>query len=256
MHLPPSAPSVAHSLGSLLRWAHSHPRLTHTLGSPTRSAHRLAKVADVFGRTELIIVSIVFYVVGTIIEAAATGVRSFCAGAVFYQIGYTAIILLVEVTIGDTTSLRSRLFFSYIPALPFLVSSRSSSLQLAPFGCTKAGFHCTTAEFLTRNAFPQINTWVSGDVTSAVLAGTTWRWGVGLWCIVYPGQLRPLSPFSVFVADPSTLQSVAFLSSRRSGSPPTEPSEAASSTASRLPTAKSASKGWLSVSSGSWMSWD
>lgn len=43
-------------------------------------------------------------------------------GAVFYQIGYTAIILLVEVTIGDTTSLRSRLFFSYIPALPFLVS--------------------------------------------------------------------------------------------------------------------------------------
>lgn len=31
-------------------------------------------------------------------------------------------MLLVEVLIADLTSLRSRLFFSYIPAAPFLVS--------------------------------------------------------------------------------------------------------------------------------------
>ena len=30
-------------------------------------------------------------------------------------------ILLVEVIIADTTSLRSRLFFSYVPAAPFIV---------------------------------------------------------------------------------------------------------------------------------------
>lgn len=30
-------------------------------------------------------------------------------------------MLLVEVLIADTTSLRSRLIFSYVPALPFLV---------------------------------------------------------------------------------------------------------------------------------------
>ena len=39
-------------------------------------------------------------------------------------------MLIIEVLIGDTTSLRNRVFFSFIPALPFIVSGpsvRSSS---------------------------------------------------------------------------------------------------------------------------------
>lgn len=40
------------------------------------------------------------------------------------QVGYTVVIVLIEVIIADITSLRSRLLFSYIPALPFLVSHR------------------------------------------------------------------------------------------------------------------------------------
>ena len=125
-----------------------------------------------FGRVELILVSIFFYVLGTIIEASCKNVQGFAAGelpsdlepairtihpvgfglvtlsnsflpgAVFYQIGYTCVILLVEVVVADTTSLRSRLFFSYIPALPFI-----------------------------------INTWVSAEISSVVLQETTWRWG-------------------------------------------------------------------------------
>ena len=86
---------------------------------------------------------------GTIVEATSTGVKSFCAGAVLYQvfshssedlcsiengtftnpspqIGYTCVVLLVEVIIADVTSLRSRLFFSYIPATPFIVRSHIS----------------------------------------------------------------------------------------------------------------------------------
>ncbi|KAM0792668.1 hypothetical protein ACM66B_002448 [Microbotryomycetes sp. NB124-2] len=117
----------------------------------------LAKLADVFGRSSLIALSVFFYVIGTIVEASSTGVKSFCGGAILYQIGYTAVILLVEVTIGDTTSLRSRLFFSYIPALPFI-----------------------------------INTWVSGDVTAAVLGATTWKWGIGMWALIYPICSLPL----------------------------------------------------------------
>ncbi|KAH7132570.1 siderochrome-iron transporter-like protein Sit1 [Dendryphion nanum] len=116
-----------------------------------------AKIADVFGRVELILVSIFFYVLGTIIEAGTSNVQGFAAGAVFYQIGYTCVILLVEVIIADTTSLRSRVFFSYIPAAPFI-----------------------------------INTWVSGDVGQAVLNATTWRWGIGMWCIIYPVCTLPL----------------------------------------------------------------
>ncbi|KAG7530604.1 hypothetical protein FFLO_04906 [Filobasidium floriforme] len=121
-----------------------------------------AKISDVFGRTELILVSIVFYVVGTIVESVSDDVQTFCAGAVIYQIGYTMIILLVEVIIADLTSLRSRLFFSFVPALPFI-----------------------------------INTWVSGDVSAAVLSDDptqdgSWRPGIWMWAIIYPVSTIPL----------------------------------------------------------------
>ncbi|KAJ3528139.1 hypothetical protein NM208_g10346 [Fusarium decemcellulare] len=116
-----------------------------------------AKIADVFGRVELICLSVFFYTLGTIVEAVAQDLATFSAGAVIYQIGYTMVILLVEVVIADITSTRGRLFFSYIPALPFI-----------------------------------INTWVSGDVTEAVLGVTTWRWGIGMWCIIYPVCAAPL----------------------------------------------------------------
>ncbi|KAF2014847.1 siderochrome-iron transporter-like protein Sit1 [Aaosphaeria arxii CBS 175.79] len=116
-----------------------------------------AKIADVFGRVEVLFVSIFFYTLGSIVEASSSNVESFAAGAVLYQIGYTAVLLLVEVIIADTTSLRSRVFFSYVPALPFI-----------------------------------INTWVSGDVSAATLKATTWRWGIGMWCIIYPACAIPL----------------------------------------------------------------
>ncbi|TDZ34343.1 Siderophore iron transporter 1 [Colletotrichum trifolii] len=116
-----------------------------------------AKIADVFGRVELIIVSVFFYVLGTIVEACATGVQAFAGGAVLYQIGYTMIMLLVEVIIADITSTRARLLFSYIPALPFI-----------------------------------INTWVSGDISQAVLTNSTWQWGIGMWCIIYTVCALPL----------------------------------------------------------------
>ncbi|KAI0713550.1 major facilitator superfamily domain-containing protein [Earliella scabrosa] len=122
------------------------------VGQPTAS-----KIADVFGRVELVLVSVFFYVLGTIVEAASNDVATFCAGAVLYQIGYTFVILLVEVIIGDISSLRARLFFSYIPATPFI-----------------------------------INTWVSGDLASATLANAGWRWGIGMWAIIYPVSAMPL----------------------------------------------------------------
>ncbi|KAJ5824525.1 hypothetical protein N7447_006865 [Penicillium robsamsonii] len=116
-----------------------------------------AKIADVFGRVELILVSILFYTVGTIVEACATSVEGFAAGAVIYQIGYTIIMLLAEVLIADVTSSRSRLLFSYIPPLPFI-----------------------------------INTWISGNLTDAVLKVTTWQWGIGMFAIIYPVCALPL----------------------------------------------------------------
>lgn len=116
-----------------------------------------AKIADVFGRFEVVAASTVFYVVGTAIEASADSVEAFCVGAVTYQIGYSCTVLLMEVLIADISSMRARVFFSYIPAMPFLV-----------------------------------NTWISGNITSAVLNTTTWRWGIGMWCIIYTVASIPL----------------------------------------------------------------
>jgi SIT family siderophore-iron:H+ symporter-like MFS transporter len=47
-----------------------------------------AKIADVFGRAELILVAIVFYTVGTVVETCAKNVETFAAGAVIYQVRY------------------------------------------------------------------------------------------------------------------------------------------------------------------------
>ncbi|KAI0011328.1 major facilitator superfamily domain-containing protein [Xylariaceae sp. FL0662B] len=116
-----------------------------------------AKIADIFGRVELVLLSVLFYVIGTIIEAVSYNVSTFAGGAVMYQIGYTMILLLVEVIVADVSSTRARLFFSYVPALPAI-----------------------------------INTWVNGDVAAAVLAATTWHWGVGMWCIIYTVCALPL----------------------------------------------------------------
>ncbi|KID95793.1 siderochrome-iron transporter Sit1, partial [Metarhizium majus ARSEF 297] len=116
-----------------------------------------AKIADIFGRFEIVVASTLCYVVGMAIESTASSVYAFCVGAIIYQVGYTCIVLLLEVLVADFSSMRARVFFSYIPALPFVV-----------------------------------NTWISGNVTSAVLAVTTWRWGIGMWCIIYPICSLPL----------------------------------------------------------------
>ncbi|KAH7136821.1 major facilitator superfamily domain-containing protein [Dactylonectria estremocensis] len=119
-----------------------------------------AKVADVLGRFEVIAISTVLYTGGIVIEASAQSVEAFCTGSIIYQAGYTCIVLLMEVLIADFSSMRARVFFSYIPAIPFLV-----------------------------------NTWISGNITSAVLEATTWRWGLGMWAIIYPIASMPLLTF-------------------------------------------------------------
>lgn len=115
------------------------------------------KIADVFGRLELLCVSIVFYAMGTIIEATSQNIETFSAGAVFYELGYTMAQLLIEVIIADLSSLRTRVFFSFVPAMPFL-----------------------------------LNAWVAPLIYEAQV-GTLgergpsfWRIGVGIWAAIYP----------------------------------------------------------------------
>ncbi|KAK4099468.1 MFS general substrate transporter [Parathielavia hyrcaniae] len=162
--------AFAYGLDGTVRWAyqpyatasfdnHSLLSTVNVLRSVIAAAVQptAAKVADIFGRAELVALSVFFYVIGTVVEAVATNLQTFAAGAIIYQIGYTMIMLLVEVIVADLTSTRARLFFSYIPAMPFLIT-----------------------------------TWVSGNVSQSVLGATTWQWGIGMWCIIYPVCATPL----------------------------------------------------------------
>ncbi|KAJ0417999.1 major facilitator superfamily domain-containing protein [Aspergillus carlsbadensis] len=115
------------------------------------------KLADAFGRVETLALSVVFYLVGSIVEASSNGVASFCAGAVLYTLGFTIVQTLVEILIADVTSTRVRLLASYVPNLHFIITA-----------------------------------WVSGNISSAVLGGTTWRWGIGMWCIIFTVLVIPV----------------------------------------------------------------
>ena len=115
------------------------------------------KLADAFGRVETLALSVVFYLVGSIVEATSNEVTSFCAGAVLYTLGFTIIQTLVEILIADVTSTRVRLLASYVPNLHFIITA-----------------------------------WVSGNISSAVLGGTTWRWGIGMWCIIFTVLVVPV----------------------------------------------------------------
>lgn len=108
-----------------------------------------ARLSDVFGRLELFIVAVLFYVVGTIIESQSPTINAYVAGAVLYQIGYSGIIMVLLFILSDFSSLRWRLYFSLCPSFPFI-----------------------------------INTWISGNVTEAV--GTNWGWGIGMWAFILP----------------------------------------------------------------------
>lgn len=116
-----------------------------------------ARLSDTFGRLELVIVSILFYAVGTVIEAKAYDVQRFAAGAVLYQIGYSGIILLLEVTLADFSNLNWRVFASFVPALPFI-----------------------------------INTWISGDVTAALYPAHSWNYCIGIFAFIFPLACLPL----------------------------------------------------------------
>ncbi|KAL5526153.1 hypothetical protein ACEPAG_7491 [Sanghuangporus baumii] len=123
------------------------------------------RIGDVFGRVELLTVSAIAYVVDTIVEAASSNVGEFSGGAIIYQLGMTGVQLMVEIIIADTTTLRNRLFFSYIPATPYL-----------------------------------INAWVSGNITEAILENSSWRWGVGMFAILLPALSLPVISVLVIAA--------------------------------------------------------
>lgn len=115
-----------------------------------------ARLSDIFGRLQLFLLAVVFYIVGTVIQSQAYDIQRFAGGSVLYQVGYTGVILILQLILADHSNLNWRLFCSFIPALPFI-----------------------------------INTWISGNVTAAV-GVEHWSWGIGMWAFIFPLSCIPL----------------------------------------------------------------
>lgn len=116
-----------------------------------------ARLADTFGRMELISCSVMLYVIGTIICSQATNVTKYAAGMILYQFGLSGLAILFKIIAGDFSNLNWRLFCTLISASPYI-----------------------------------INTWISGDIADSI--GTDhWSWGIGMWAICLPVATIPLA---------------------------------------------------------------
>lgn len=115
-----------------------------------------SRLSDIFGRIELIVVSVLLYVTGTIICTQAYDVTRYAAGMILYQFGLCGLAILFKVIAADFSNLNWRVFCTLISAAPFI-----------------------------------INTWVSGDIVEAI--GDNWSWpGIGVWAICLPVATIPL----------------------------------------------------------------
>lgn len=118
----------------------------------------MSKIADVFGRFEAFGLSVLFYVVGFIQQAAANSVYTYAAAQIFYSAGATGLQILIQIFIADTSDLVNRALCSTIPDIPFLV-----------------------------------NVWLGPALAENILHNLSWRWGYGIWAVVLPVAFLPLA---------------------------------------------------------------
>lgn len=117
------------------------------VGAATRPA--IARLSDIFGRGVLLASVLIFFTVGTIVQSQATTIGKFAGGAILYQVGYTGLTTTVQVITSDFSLLNWRLLGLLVPTMPSI-----------------------------------INTWISGDIASAMVS--KWQWGFGMWAIIVP----------------------------------------------------------------------
>jgi len=84
-------------------WAGTSYLLTHAVLQPF-----IAALSDIFGRRELLVPSIVFFLVGSIVCAVAHSFTALLAGRVVQGVGGAGIITLAQVIYADIVPLRQR----------------------------------------------------------------------------------------------------------------------------------------------------
>lgn len=118
----------------------------------------IAKTLNLWGRAEGFILMVGVYLLGLIILASCSGVNGYAAGYVLYWIGYDSIYIIMDVFIADTSGLRKRAFTFAFAATPFIITA-----------------------------------FTGGPAAQSILSYTTWRWAIGIFCIIQPFIYIPLA---------------------------------------------------------------
>ncbi|KAJ4305355.1 ferrioxamine B transporter [Kalmusia sp. IMI 367209] len=128
--------AIAHSLDNFLRVLYQFEVATSfgnngiigaintvsTLSTATLTP-MISKSADVFGRPQTLLASVVFYVLGTAVQAHGENLVIFSVGTVFWTIGLLGVVSMFEIIIADITSIRLRVMAFYLPAAPYLATT-------------------------------------------------------------------------------------------------------------------------------------
>ncbi|OJJ42623.1 hypothetical protein ASPZODRAFT_76468 [Penicilliopsis zonata CBS 506.65] len=117
----------------------------------------LAKIMDMWGRAEGFFSMIVIATVGIIIMAVANNLPAFCAGYVFYNLGFGGMTYCVDVITADSSLLRSRGLAYAFTSSPYIITA---------FAGPKAA--------------------------QDALDGMGMKWGIGLFAFILPVVASPL----------------------------------------------------------------
>ncbi|KAH7413691.1 major facilitator superfamily domain-containing protein [Phaeosphaeria sp. MPI-PUGE-AT-0046c] len=118
----------------------------------------LAKLLDMWGRPQGLLLSLFVWMVGYIMMASCRNVETYAAAQVFSSTGSQAVSYILTVFIADTSTLKNRALMLSFATSPYVIT-----------------------------------TWVGGPVAQSVLAGPGWRWAFGIFTIIIPVVVAPLA---------------------------------------------------------------
>ncbi|KAJ5929610.1 Major facilitator superfamily domain general substrate transporter [Penicillium verhagenii] len=139
--------------------AHSLSAVPTAVGDVLAAATYLpmAKMMDVWGRAEGVLVMELFLVIGLVLMASCNSFEAYCAANAFYYTGLYGLEYAIDVVTADISTLQNRAFAYAFTSSPYIV---------------------------TAFAGPKI--------ADELYYNINWRWGFGIWAIIAPVAAAPL----------------------------------------------------------------
>lgn len=158
----------------------------------------LAKILDIWGRTQGFVLSMFFLTIGLIMMAGCNNVETYAAAQVFYWVG----LVLVPACERSTQSLTQ--LFRY----------NGMSYSLSIFIADTSALKNRGLMFAFISSPYIVTTWLSGPIASSFLYGAGFRWGFGTFAIVTPVMSVPL--FGLFIWNYRKAKGMGLMPARQS----------------------------------------